>query len=72
MSDLSKIIKPLPPLDLSPAAIEAIRARIADGVFLGGDYAAAYNEFLIAHRDRMTLLALVDRLQATAQPKEAP
>jgi capsule polysaccharide export protein KpsE/RkpR len=42
---------------VSAPDIEAIRTRIADGVFLGGDYRAAYDQFLIAHHDRTALLA---------------
>jgi hypothetical protein len=47
---------------VSAPDIAAIRARVADGIFLGGDYHAAYEQFLIAHRDRTALLAELDEL----------
>ena len=56
-------IKPKPPVELTAAELIKIRGRVADGVFLGGDYAAAYEQFLIAHRDRCALLAFIDKLQ---------
>jgi hypothetical protein len=43
----------------NPITLEAIRQRVADGIFLGGDYHAAYNEYLTAHRDRIFLLRLL-------------
>lgn len=62
MNDLNEILRTPRVPDTSPAAIEAIRLRIADGVFLGGDYQAAYEQFLVAHRDRVALLARLDEL----------
>lgn len=54
----------LPESEMTPEELAAIRGRIADGIFLGGDYDAAYTQFLIAHRDRRALLAYADKLQA--------
>jgi hypothetical protein len=62
MSDDS-YLQPISPVELTPAELAAIRARVADGVFLGGTYEQAYEQFLIAHRDRCALLARVDELQ---------
>lgn len=64
MSKLSAFLRPMPPPDTSDANIGAIRARIADGIPLGGDYASAFEEYLQAHRDRIDLLARVDELEA--------
>ena len=52
-----------PPSVPTPAELEAIRGRIAEGIFLGGNYSDAYDQFLIAHRDRSALLLLIDELQ---------
>lgn len=41
-------------------ALEDIRQRCVDGIFLGGDFGYAYDQYLIAHRDRCALLALLD------------
>jgi hypothetical protein len=62
MSDDS-YLQPISPVELTPAELAAIRARVADGVFLGGNYEQAYEQFLIAHRDRCALLARLDELQ---------
>jgi hypothetical protein len=45
---------------VTPEYLEGIRQRIADGIFLGGDYHSAYEQYLTAHRDRCALLALLD------------
>ena len=47
----------------TPERLAEIRARIRDGIFLGGDYNTAYEEFLRAHADRCQLLVLVADLQ---------
>lgn len=67
MDNLGPIIKPftvVPPIEL-----EGVRQRVAHGIFLGGTYTDAHREFVIAHRDRAFLLALVDELQSKVAPK---
>ena len=60
------LIRPLPPPPpLTPRELEEIRTRVRDGIFLGGDYAAYYEQFLIAHGDRTRLLAELDDLSVT-------
>jgi hypothetical protein len=57
------LIRPLPPPPpLTPRELEEIRTRVRDGIFLGGDYASCYEQFLIAHGDRTRLLAKLDAL----------
>ena|SRR5882762_7698035 len=62
-SDIGPILQRQPVPDTTPANIEAIRSRVADGVFLGGDYQVAYAQYLVAHRDRVALLARLDELE---------
>jgi hypothetical protein len=59
--------RPFPPPILTPEEFDAIRQRVADGIFLGGDYHSAYAQYLIAHRDRCALLALLDEKLALLQ-----
>lgn len=56
-------VRPLPPEPWSAELLEAIKQRVADGIFLGGDYTAAYDQYLRAHRDRRALLARVLELE---------
>jgi hypothetical protein len=44
----------------NPITMEAIKQRVLDGIFIGGDYLFAYDEYLTAHRDRMFLLRLIE------------
>jgi hypothetical protein len=48
----------------NPITREAIEQRVADGIFLGGEYQDAYDEYLTAHRDRIFLLRRVTELEA--------
>jgi hypothetical protein len=50
--------------DGNPITSEAIKQRIADGVFLLGDYRSAYDAYLTAHRDRIYLMARITELEA--------
>lgn len=63
MTGSNSWLKPVvyPPLDA--AGLAEIRQRVADGIFLGGDYRAAYEQYLIAHRDRVRLLERLDLLE---------
>jgi len=66
MTGSNSWLKPVvyPPLDA--AGLAEIRQRVADGIFLGGDYRAAYEQYLIAHRDR----ADRDRVSRRPQGKQ--
>lgn len=57
----------------APTAEEmrCIRDRDRDGIFLGGDYHYAYDQYLQANRDRARLLILVDELSARIKALEA-
>jgi hypothetical protein len=48
---------------MTPELLDAIEKRVLDGIFLGGNYESAYEEYLRAHRDRKVLLEFVRSLQ---------
>ena len=52
-----------PPMRKYETTLADIKARDADGVFLGGTYTDAHNEFVIAHRDRHWLLRYIEKLE---------
>jgi len=49
--------------------LDDIKKRDADGIFLGGTYTDAANEFVIAHRDRRWLLEYIEDLVTERRPQ---
>jgi hypothetical protein len=65
MSEPPFHIRPLIFPPLVGRELQELRGRVADGIFLGGDFQDAYDSYLVAHRDRQRLLELVDDLSVT-------
>jgi hypothetical protein len=65
MSEPPFKIRPLILPPLVGRELQELRGRVADGIFLGGDFQDAYDSYLVAHRDRQRLLELVDDMSVT-------